>query len=104
MDNESIMDTEIVYPELPPGYVWRERGAQVEGVVGAEDADVLREEKGDYLERLVAYVASVPDKNDDAVVYARMTHSNLYFKMRFVPTFQDGVYLLAALIWMGEIQ
>ena len=93
---------EIVYPELPPGYVYRKPGEGFKDNHSPpgylNDIDILLEEAPHYYAAMVAYVRVLSED------YELWMSSNPLLNKLCVgtfPTAQDALNAMVARMWMG---
>lgn len=99
------MDEELIYPELPEGYVWKKKG-ECKGEdetqeTATEDVDVWAED-ADWLDKgLVAWVSA--SKAPDLFVRNRSTESGKHGTPITVSSYQEGINLIHAQLCLGLI-
>lgn len=93
---------ELIYPELPDGYVWKKRGeGKGDDMADAEnDIDICVENATTYGDELVAWVT---EEAGSIVARNRSTTTGKHGKVTPVSSYQEGINLIHAQLMLGLI-
>jgi hypothetical protein len=101
------MEEELIYPELPEGYVWKKRGEvkRTSFSPDVEDVEIHVENALNLSAALVAWVSTDSTKNGD-VIRARNRETiprGDHGKVTEVSSYQEGINLIHAQLCLGLI-